>query len=108
MSSNAPFRDLGDRIELPIDLQGLSEDITVHSTTTQLSVKDGSGRSILEIPQLYSTVDASETKKSVKSGVLSINLKKHSPEEHWPALEPEKVNIFFFTEECAICLLFRC
>ncbi len=64
----------------------------MHSTTTQLLVKDGSGHSILDIPQLYSTVDASKTKHAVQDGVLSIKLEKLSPQEHWPALQPEKVS----------------
>ena len=97
MSQDIPFKDTGDRIELSIDLQKLSEHVSLHSTTTQLIVKDEDGTAILDIPQLYSTVDASETRKSVKDGMLSITLKKHSPEEHWPTLEPEKVSSISFS-----------
>lgn len=96
MTCGVDFQDLGNLVELSLDLQDSSPDVSVHSTTTQLSVKDGFGNSILDIPQLYSTVDASETRKSHKGRTLRITLKKHSPEEGWPALEPEKVSTASF------------
>ena len=97
MGHDTPFRDLGDYVELSIDLQNSSEQVSIHSTTTQLIVKDEIGKTLLHIPQLYSTVDASDTKKSIEEGMLRIRLKKHSPKENWPTLEPEKVSSISFS-----------
>ena len=90
-------RDIGVCVEITAACECSIESLDVCSTTTQLVVRDSSGHHILNVPQLYSTVDASRTRTAVSDGVLTITLHKLSPKQAWPFLEPEEVtHIYFF------------
>lgn len=83
------------RLTIPVN-SVLTEDLDVHTTTTQLRVRSRNGDIILDIPELYGTVDASRTVAVVRNGQLIITLYKLAPGEKWTsaAAAPEVVGYF--------------
>ena len=63
----------------------------IKSSTTQLQVRDSAGDLLLDVPQLYSTVDASKTSWLQNDESLTMTLHKLSANERWTSLEPEEV-----------------
>ena len=88
------MKDKGAIVEVSAPVSEALQDLNVYSTTTQLRVTGASGKIILDVPQLYSTVDAALTEKTVKDGALLITLHKLSPNEQWSGLETEEVGLF--------------
>lgn len=91
MGRGLSFRDAGDCVQVSHDYTGRSDGVQVQSSTTKLVVKDTSGRLLIDIPQLYSTVDAARTETAVKDGTLHVTLHKFTPDEKWPTVQHQEV-----------------
>jgi hypothetical protein len=85
------FHDNGKEVEVSIKVDAVAEPVDVYSTTTALTVKDKNRSLIVNVPQLFSTVDASKTIFEVVNGELSITLQKLAPDEKWTSLEAAEV-----------------
>jgi hypothetical protein len=90
-STQYSFHDDGELIEVTTKVDAKAESLDVQTTTTTLNVKEKNGADILNVPELYSTVDASKTAFEVRDGELSVTLHKLAPDVKWPTLEALQV-----------------
>ena len=83
------LEDNDDTVSISLQTSAHEDEITVDSKTTSLSVKEA-GKLVLQIFELFGTVDASSTKWSLSGGVLKITLQKLG-KEPWTQLEAPEV-----------------
>lgn len=84
------FNDCGSTVRISLEVSGSALDIDVQSTGDSLKVVDKrTSRTLLNVLQLFSTVDASATRSSMSDGNLMITLTKLETNLPWPSLEAQ-------------------
>lgn len=87
MVVKSKMHDAGDKVEVTVPTSAALDDLTVKVTTTALSVRQKSGDILLDVPQLFSTVDAGKSAWTVDGTALHIVLHKLDQGETWTQLD---------------------
>lgn len=84
------FTDAGSSVTVLLNVDGNASDFDIQSTGDSLRVVDNrNSQTLLNILQLFSTVEAGITQSSVADGRLVLTLTKMDADLHWPALEAQ-------------------
>lgn len=84
------FTDNGGAVEIQLTIQSGPSDLDVRSTGDSLTIIDNSAsRTLLNVVQLYSTIDPGQTDWNAEDGTLTVTLKKLEPAIRWTALETQ-------------------
>lgn len=88
--SQYEFVDVGSTVRVHLNVDGTASCFDIKSTGDSLSVTDRrNSHTLLNVFQLYSTVDASATTYTVSNGNLVVTLTKLETTMRWPALEAQ-------------------
>ena len=87
MKAEGTLEDRGSTVAVTVPVSEDPGQLDVQSTTTSLMVRDSTGKTLLTVPQLWSTVDSGKTAWEAEDGTLTITLHKLDPREHWRSLE---------------------
>jgi len=84
------FTDAGSSVSVLLNVDGNASDFDIRSTGDSLRVIDHrNSQTLLNILQLYSTIEASTTQSKVADGRLILTLTKLDADVRWPALEAQ-------------------
>ena len=84
------FTDASSSVTVVLNVDGNASDFDIRSTGDSLRVIDNrNSQTLLNIVQLYSTIEASTTQSKVASGRLVLTLTKLDGDVRWPALEAQ-------------------
>ena len=84
------FTDAGSSVTVLLHANGNASDFDIRSTGDSLKVIDNrNSQTLLNILQLYSTIEASSTQSNVADGRLVLTLTKLDADVRWPALEAQ-------------------
>ncbi|DBA83555.1 TPA: hypothetical protein ACH3X2_006474 [Trebouxia sp. C0005] len=84
------FTDAGSSVTVLLNVDGNASDFDTRSTGDSLRVIDNrNSQTLLNIVQLYSTIEASATQSKVAKGRLVLTLTKLDADVCWPALEAQ-------------------